>query len=50
MKDQLEAMRKQALAAIASAKDAADIEALRVRFLGKKGELPGVLKQMGKLS
>ena len=50
MKDQLEAMRKQALAAIASAKDAADIEALRVRFLGKKGELTGVLKQMGKLS
>lgn len=50
MKDQLEAMRKQALDAISSAKDAADIEALRVRFLGKKGELTSVLKQMGKLS
>ena len=50
MKEQLEAKRKQALDAIAAAKDAHDIESLRVRFLGKKGELTGILKQMGKLS
>ena len=50
LKEQLEAMRKQALDAIAAAKDAHDIESLRVRFLGKKGELTGILKQMGKLS
>ena len=50
MKQQLEAIRKAALEAISDAGKAEDLEALRVRYLGKKGELTAVLKQMGKLS
>ena len=50
MKEQLEAFRKSALDAVAETRTAADLEAVRVRYLGKKGELTAVLKQMGKLS
>ena len=50
MKEQLEAIRKGALEAIAGTQAAADLEALRVKYLGKKGELTAVLKQMGGLS
>ena len=50
MKEQLEAIRKQALADFAAAGDAAGLDALRVQYLGKKGELTALLKQMGKLS
>ncbi len=50
MKEQLEKIRQEALDALDHAGDAAELDALRVRFLGKKGELTGVLKMMGKLS
>ena len=50
MKEQLEAIRKQALEAVAGTQASADLEAVRVQYLGKKGELTAVLKQMGKLS
>ena len=50
MKEQLAAIRAQALAAFEAAQDSAALDALRVQYLGKKGELTGVLKQMGKLS
>ncbi len=50
MKEQLANIRAQALAAFRQAGDGAALEALRVQYLGKKGELTGVLKQMGKLS
>ena len=50
MKEQLEAIRKGALESIAGTQAAADLEALRVKYLGKKGELTAVLKQMGGLS
>ena len=50
MKEQLEAIRKSALDAVAETRTAADLEAVRVRYLGKKGELTSVLKLMGKLS
>ena len=50
MKEQLEAIRQGALEAIASAQEVAGLEALRVKYLGKKGELTAVLKQMGGLS
>ena len=50
MKEQLASIRAQALAAIESASDSAALDALRVQYLGKKGELTAVLKQMGKLS
>ena len=50
MKEQLEQIKQQALAALDAAATPADLEELRVRYLGKKGELTAVLKQMGSLS
>ncbi len=50
MKEQLAKIRAEALSAFESVKDAAALDELRVRYLGKKGELTAVLKQMGKLS
>ena len=50
MKQQLENIRVQALAALEAAETPAALEELRVSLLGKKGELTAVLKQMGGLS
>ena len=50
MKEKLEQIRREALEAMANAADAQELEALRVRYLGKKGELTAVLKMMGGLS
>ena len=50
MKQQLENIRLQALAALESADSPAALEEIRVKYLGKKGELTAVLKMMGKLS
>ena len=50
MKQQLNDIRVQALDAFEAADSLAALDALRVQYLGKKGELTGVLKQMGKLS
>ena len=49
MKEQLAKIRSEALAAFASVKTPSELDALRVQYLGKKGELTAVLKQMGKL-
>ena len=49
MKEQLAKIRAEALSAFESVKDAAALDELRVKYLGKKGELTAVLKQMGKL-
>ena len=50
MKAQLEAIRSAALEAINGTQTTAELDAVRVQYLGKKGELTAVLKQMGKLS
>ena len=50
MKELLKELRERSLSAIAGAEDAEALDALRVQFLGKKGELTAILKQMGKLS
>lgn len=50
MKQQLEAIRVAAGEALHKAADNMELDALRVRFLGKKGELTAILKQMGGLS
>ncbi len=50
MKTQLEAIKSTAITALNEAKDQSEIEALRVKYLGKKGELTAILKQMGSLS
>lgn len=49
MKDQLAKIRDEALAAIDSTDAAAALDAVRVKYLGKKGELTALLKQTGKL-
>lgn len=50
MKEQLKAIREEALSAIGGAAALAEIEELRVKFLGKKGEVSSILKQLGQLS
>ena len=50
MKEQLAKIRAAALEAIADSNAAAALDSVRVKYLGKKGELTSVLKQMGKLS
>ncbi len=46
---ELESLARAAREAIAAAADARALEELRVRYLGKKGELSGVLRGMGQL-
>ena len=50
MKQQLENITIQDKAMIAECASETEIEALRVKYLGKKGELTVLLKQMGSLS
>ena len=50
MKAQLEQIKINALAALEAAETPAALEELRVKLLGKKGELTAVLKMMGKLT
>lgn len=50
MKEQLKNIEEKAQAVISSVTDLKSLEELRVSFLGKKGELTAILKQMGKLS
>jgi len=50
MREQLAKIRAEALSALENVKATAELDALRVQYLGKKGELTGVLKMMGKLS
>ena len=50
MKEQLAKIRAEALSAMEAAQSAAELDGLRVQYLGKKGELTAVLKMMGKLS
>jgi len=50
MKEKLEAIRAEAQAQLAQCATKADLEGLRVRYLGKKGELTAILRGMGALS
>ena len=47
MKEQLEQIKGSALAAISGAETEQALEEVRVRFLGKKGELTAILRGMG---
>ena len=49
MKEQLAKIRDEALEAIRGTDAAAALDAVRVKYLGKKGELTALLKQTGKL-
>ncbi len=48
MKEKLLKIKEEALAALADS--SADVEELRIKYLGKKGELTAVLRGMGQLS
>lgn len=48
--EQLESLRTQALEAIDNADDLKLLEQIRVDFLGKKGQISGLMKGLGKLS
>lgn len=50
MKDQLEKIKAQAMQALESVSDLKLLDELRIKYLGKKGELTAVLRGMGALS
>lgn len=50
MLNALQNIREQAAQALTNAQDSKALEDLRVKYLGKKGELTAILKQMGGLS
>ena len=50
MKEKLQSLKSEALAAVAAATDEKLLDEVRVKYLGKKGELTAILKQMGGLS
>ena len=50
MKELMQSLREASIKAINESDNPESIEALRVRYLGKKGELTAILRQMGKLS
>ena len=50
MQQKLEEIRVAAKSALSLAEDVKAVDELRVRYLGKKGEITAILKQMGSLS
>ncbi len=50
MKQQLEDIKVAAINELAAVSDKAELEAIRVKYSGKKGALTAILKSMGKLS
>ncbi len=50
MRSQLEAIRQKAEDELRKVAEIRSLDDIRVRYLGKKGELTAILKQMGKLS
>ena len=50
MKQQLEKIHEKAKAELGKAASLSELDAVRVKYLGKKGELTAILKKMGKLS
>ena len=48
MKEKLQKIKEEALSAILA--DNADLEQIRIQYLGKKGELTSVLRGMGALT
>ena len=50
IREQLEEIKQNGLRELENFADAKELDNIRVRYLGKKGELTAILKQMGKLS
>lgn len=49
MRDKLSKIREEALKNLEAVNDQAGLEELRVKYLGKKGEMTAILREMGKL-
>ena len=49
MREMMQKLRETSIDEIMQSSNIETLESLRVKFLGKKGELTGILKQMGKL-
>ena len=49
MQDKLNQIKELALVEIKEAKDSTTIDTIRVKYLGKKGELTTILRGMGSL-
>ncbi len=49
MVERIEAIREEALAAITAASEAAELEEIRVRYLGRKADLTAILRGIGEL-
>ena len=50
MKEEIENLKKQALEELTNSKSSKELNDLRVKYLGRKGELTGLLRGMGSLS
>jgi len=50
MRELMQNLRETSIQAIIDCGSSEELEGLRVKYLGKKGELTGILRQMGKLS
>lgn len=50
MKEQLQALEKEALEQVEQTAELADLQAVQVKYLGRKGSITEVLRGMGKLS
>ena len=50
MKEQLISLKERALSEIKQSSSMEELDSLRVKYSGKKGELTAILKGMGKLS
>jgi phenylalanyl-tRNA synthetase alpha chain len=50
MKDQLEMLQQQALAELAVVSNEEELQSLKVKFLGRKGELTAIMKGIGALT
>ena len=50
MRELMQGLREAAIKAIFEAQDVERLEELRIKYLGKKGEMTAILRQMGKLS
>ena len=50
MKEEIENLKKHVLEELANSKSSKELNDLRVKYLGKKGELTGLLRGMGSLS
>ena len=50
VKERIEELKSQALAAVAAAGSTAELESVRVRYLGRSAEITGIKKSIGSLS